>query len=214
MIEILPNWHPPLVHLTVGLLFSAAFAYVVAWLPVAERVRRQALVAARWGLFAGVAVTVATLVAGFQAYNMVAHDGPAHEAMKVHRNWALATAAVFAVAALVEAWRVRNAEAAGAIVAFLLLAGAGMLTVTGYHGGELVFRHGLGVESLPRVEGHDHGAGVAPDHHDDPPPADHHDTGVSETAGGESRDAGGVVAGEPDEEVEAPDGHEGHDHEH
>jgi uncharacterized membrane protein len=213
MIEILPNWHPPLVHLTVGLLFSSAIAYVVAWLPVPEGVRRQALVAARWGLFAGVAVTGATLVAGFQAYNTVAHDGPAHEAMKVHRNWALATAAVFAVAAFVEAWRIRSTEAAGAVVTLLLLAGAAMLTVTGYHGGELVFRHGLGVESLPRIEGHGHGGGIAPDHHDDPLPADHHDAGASDTAGGDSRDAEDT-AGQPDEEVEAPDGHEGHDHEH
>ena len=56
------------------------------------------------------------------------------------------------------AWRHRRVPEPGLGFAALLVIGLGLLGVTGWHGGELVYRHGLGVMSLPVAEGegHDH----------------------------------------------------------
>ena len=77
--------------------------------------------------FASIAV-IATIAAGFQAYYSVAHDGPSHEAMTTHRNWAVPSGlALLALAA----WRwIRRTSAPGALFALASIVVAGLLTVT------------------------------------------------------------------------------------
>lgn len=67
--------------------------YLVALVLPEQWAERTRLVA-RWNLWLGTAFTVLT---GLQAYNTVVHDAPAHEAMTVHRNWALTTFVVFVI---------------------------------------------------------------------------------------------------------------------
>jgi hypothetical protein len=102
------------------------------------------------------AVTLITLTAGYFAYNSVAHDTPSHEAMTDHRNWAFATAACFAVLTIWSIGVYRKQQIPGtAFLLFALLSG-GLLASTGWHGGEAVYRYGLGVMSLPQIEGEGH----------------------------------------------------------
>ena len=109
---------------------------------------------ARWNLALGVAITVGTVLAGWYAFNTINHDGHSHLAMLSHRQWALSTAAVFIA---LGAWSLlgRKREPHALFVMGLVVA-SGLLLVTGYKGGELVFRHGLGVMALPEAESHDH----------------------------------------------------------
>ncbi len=158
--EIIPNWHPVFVHFTIGLLAMSALFYVIGSIFKKENL----IIAARWNLWAGAVVTVGTVAAGFYAYNTVAHDGDSHAAMTDHRNWALFTAAVFMVLALWSVWKQRRAKSVHPAFVVIMVLSAGLLAVTGYKGGELVYRHGTGVMSLPDVqgandghEGHDHG---------------------------------------------------------
>lgn len=96
--------------------------------------------AAYWNLWLGAALTVATVLAGFYAYNTVNHDDPSHAAMTDHRNWALVTAVIFWILAI---WSVRAKwNSAGPRAGFLvtLILATGLLGVAGWKGGELVYR--------------------------------------------------------------------------
>lgn len=155
ILEILPNWHPVFVHFSVALLFTATALFVLGKLaPQSAAWRPACLSAARWNLALGVAITVGTVLAGWYAFSTVNHDGHSHLAMLSHRDWALATAASFLA---LGAWGFigRKAEPHGLFVVGLVAASV-LLSVTGYKGGELVFRHGLGVMALPETDSHQH----------------------------------------------------------
>jgi uncharacterized membrane protein len=170
MVEIIPNWHPIFVHFTVALLSLAVLLSVIVSLLPDGQLRQQWQWVAQWNLWLGTGITLLTVAAGVVAYNTVTHDTPSHEAMTEHRNWALATAALFVVLAI-WSWRRTRAEQApgGVLLAGLVLAGA-LLAATAWHGGELVYRYGLGVQSLPKASAHSHAAGAEHDH-------DHHADG-------------------------------------
>ena len=154
MIEIIPNWHPVLVHYTVALLSLSVVLWLLAQLLPATSVRNEMMIVARWSLWLGTLITIVTTLAGWDAYNSVAHDEESHIAMTDHRNWALATLALFATLAswsLVLWWRSDTSPSgitgAGFMVALAI--GGLLLAGTAWRGGELVYRHGLGVMSLP-----------------------------------------------------------------
>lgn len=175
MIEIIPNWHPIFVHFTVALLLMSALFYVVSLL-LSGQPNTLWLTTARVNLFAGATLTVATVIAGFYAYNSVAHDDPSHAAMTDHRNWAVVTAAVWLVVASWEGWRTWRSKGRSAVVATALIVAAVLLGVTGFKGGELVFRYGLGVASLPNIDSHLHsGEPVAAHPHEDEPAGHGHE---------------------------------------
>ena len=157
MIDIIPNWHPILVHFTIGLLSTAVVFYLLsALLPVSERLKSNWQIVARWSLWTGMSITVLTLIAGYLAYNSVAHDTPSHEAMTEHRNWAFATASAFALLTIWSIWtHFKKQLPSIAFLAFAVVSG-GLLASTGWHGGEAVYRYGLGVMSLPQTKGEGH----------------------------------------------------------
>lgn len=150
MIEILPNWHPILVHFTIALLSLSALLYVAG----AFLKKPHILTVARWNLWIGGTVTVGTVLAGLYAYNTVVHDAPSHAAMTDHRKWALLTASVFILLALWAFWKQRGAKTVSPVFAVLMVMAAGLLAVTGYKGGEVVYRYGLGVLSTPDMRNH------------------------------------------------------------
>lgn len=161
-IEIVPNWHPLVIHFTIALLLVAAALFVAGAAVGARHPSGRILTAtARLNLGLGVAAALVSLATGWQAYNSVAHDDAGHANMTLHMYWALGTAAVFAAAAAT-AWldRHRVAGASAALLVFLV-AGSGALAVTGWLGGENVYRYGLGVMRLPDMEGHQHAPGEA-----------------------------------------------------
>lgn len=156
-----PNIHPILVHFAFALSVSAAIAYIGAAFAPAGRWRESLRPAADWMLTFGVVAILATVAAGFQAYYSVAHDGPSHEAMTTHRNWAVPTS-IFILG--LAGWRfVSRKKPPNGIFVTLLAIGALSLTVTAWWGGNLVYKYGLGVQSLPAVtgDGHDHDHGDA-----------------------------------------------------
>ena len=100
MIEIIPNWHPILVHFTVSLLVIGGALQLILWL-VPNKTDRTLLIAVqKWLVIVGAVAVIATVATGLQAYYTVAHDTPSHLAMTNHRNWAFATAAIFLTGAV------------------------------------------------------------------------------------------------------------------
>jgi uncharacterized membrane protein len=173
MFEILPNWHPVFVHFTVALLVVAAALHLLSHFVTNPRLVEQWTATARWNLWIGVGATALTIAAGMYAYYTVDHDTPSHAAMTVHRNWALVTTLVFLVVVGLELWLARQGRGKSWLFTGLLGVAAVLLLTTAWHGGELVYRHGLGVQSLPQSQGpghaHDHGDGDGHRHGDAAP---------------------------------------------
>ena len=178
MIELLPNWHPVLVHFTVALWSLAVVLHLLVLLPLPAGLRADWKVVARWLLWLGALFGIATAITGWLAYNSVEHDDVSHAAMTVHRNWALTTLTLFVVLAL---WslrsRLRSSERSSGVVgvafSLALAAGAILLSTTAWHGAELVYRYGLGVMSLPNsaVQESSHAQGIEDTLPATPPPA-------------------------------------------
>lgn len=170
MIEIIPNWHPVLVHFTIGLLAIAALLFLVAALGGRRGSLAGIEATANWNLWLGAALTILTIAAGLQAAGSVAHDDVAHLAMEEHKRWALGTAGFFLLLAVWNAVRVsRGGRVAWPFVTAMIVALVG-LAGTGLRGADLVFRHGLGVVNGPQVAGatggHDHEGGASHSHDD------------------------------------------------
>lgn len=138
------SWHPVMVHLPlVGLVLAVAFDLLAARNRSAPW--RVAATVLWWAGLLGAAAAVTT---GLLAYGRVEHSDPAHVEMTLHRNLALAAVALLLVTAL---WRWRRPYSRGA--ALLGLIGAGLLGGVGYLGGDLVYRHALGIptETLDEI---------------------------------------------------------------
>ena len=142
-----------------------------------------------------------------------------------HRLYAIITAGLMVVAlALMVVPLNRRAAAAevhgpSPLVAVVLAAMTVMLVVTGLKGAELVYRHGLGVQSLPKSGAHSHGenAGHADEDGHEHEHGDKHGAAVPEVHKHEDGAAHDHAPGDeatPDKaEAEGHD-HEGHDHSH
>ena len=158
MIELIPNWHPVWVHFAIALLVTGAVGHTLALIRKSQGGGMpQALIVGRWTLWFGVLGAGLALLTGFWAAGSVTHDDAAHANMMVHRNWAIATTVLFALAAAFE-WLRRVQLQASVVTVALCLAGVVAIGVTGYEGGQNVFEYGLGVQRLPDVSSHDHNA--------------------------------------------------------
>jgi len=159
MPEIIPNLHPVFVHFTVALFSISSLLFIAIMLfrkQVPEKLSAQLLIVARWNLWLGAAITLITIAAGIFAYNTVFHDGPSHAAMTIHRNWALTTLPFYLGVAIWAALQAKSGKCISQLFVGAVLVTQLLLLSTAWHGGELVYRYGLGVISLPTVQGDGH----------------------------------------------------------
>jgi hypothetical protein len=114
------------------------------------------MMVARWNFLFGMGFTLLTIAAGWHAYNTVIHDAPSHLAMIRHRNWVMTT---FALLLCIAGWKYYlscRGKSKSWLFTGLLAIAAVFLLSTAWHGGELVFRYGLGVISMPKSVGPGH----------------------------------------------------------
>ena len=162
MIDIIPNWHPIYVNFTVALICVSALCYFAGYLFKKRAVGKELLIVARWCLWLGAIAAIATVIAGFMAYYTVAHDAPSHHAMTNHRNVAIATFIAILLVTIWSGWLYIKNKSVGLWFILVMLVTVILLMTTAWHGAEVVFRHGIGVQSLPKSidTGHNH------EHHD------------------------------------------------
>jgi uncharacterized membrane protein len=114
-------------------------------------------------LWLGALAALPTVALGWLAFNSVSHDEAGHAAMLLHRAWALATLLVLLVLAGWDAWKHKVDDIPAWPFGAAVFAAWMLVATTAWHGGELVYRHGLGVMSLPDVHAEQddstHGAG-------------------------------------------------------
>ncbi|KQT33287.1 hypothetical protein ASG24_13440 [Methylophilus sp. Leaf414] len=155
--QIVPNLHPAIVH------FPIALTMVAFILGLAARLRRQSasstsLDAAAYHVLILAAVSaVAAVGFGWLAFNSTMnHDDAGHAAMLLHRAWAIPTAVGLVLVAVWHSLKSRQ-DMPMSIPVLVCLAGLSMaVTTTAWLGGEVVYRHGIGVLSLPASGGHHH----------------------------------------------------------
>lgn len=163
VIEIIPNWHPIFVHFTVALFSTAVGFSILAFLSryihaISPFLIAEFKIVARWCLWISALITFVTVSMGFYAYYTVKHDAISHAAMTLHRNWAIVTFVTILAAAGCSLWFYLKDKTLNLLFLILLLIIEGLLLSTAWLGGELVYRYGVGVLSLPQAEevGHQH----------------------------------------------------------
>ena len=157
--------HPMLVHFPIAFLLGGVVLLLWAsWRPSEMRHR-----AAAGLLLAGMILGWLAAAAGGLAYFTVPpHTEEGHYLMYWHLGLGIAMLLVFTWLAVVR-WR-RRMERATGIQLVAAIAGALLLTITGYLGGSIVYHHGAGVSPeilAPEIRsGHSHGNEQAgEDHH-------------------------------------------------
>ncbi len=150
---------------------------------------------------------------GLNADYTVTHDTPSHAVMTDHRHWAFGTVAAFLTLGLWQWFQLRRGSQPNLLFVVALVFASGHLTVTGWQGGELVFRYGLGVLALPESEGPGHSHEHAGAEHSDGSPQqepgqeDHHPADAGHDHGEE------MPAGDGGEQGDGQSHGTDHDHE-
>lgn len=153
--EIIPNWHPIFIHFTIA-LFSMATLLIASSLFIKGAFGEKILNCGYMNLWLGCLFTIVTVAAGFHAFYTVVHDEHAHMAMTTHRNWALMTASSFLILTLWSIKLYRDHKKKNIVFIGCLLVATLLLSVTAWKGAEVVYRHGVGVMSLPNPDVHQH----------------------------------------------------------
>lgn len=152
MPTIIPNLHPAAVHFPIALtLMALAFSALAKFFPN-SRFAEQWAVVGHWSLWLAALTAVLAVALGWQAYNTVNHDDAGHLAMTIHRNWAIPTAIALVLLAVWDGWRHHIAHSMSWGVLVLLFVVSIAIGKTAWLGGEVVYRHGIGVMTLPAAE--------------------------------------------------------------
>ena len=149
---IIPNLHPAVVHFPIAFAITAlGFSALVKVFPN-SRLTEQWNVIGHWSLWLAALSAVVAVIFGLEAYNTVIHDDAGHLAMTIHRNWAIPTAMALVLLGLWDGWRHRATSTMSWATLIMLLAVCMAIGQTAWLGAETVYRHGIGVLSLPAAE--------------------------------------------------------------
>lgn len=155
--QIIPNLHPAVVHFPIALTI-VAFIFGLAARLFRQSASSTSLAAAGSYILILAAVSaVAAVGFGWLAFNSpMNHDDAGHAAMLLHRAWAIPTAAGLVLVAIWHSLKSRQ-DSPMSIPVLVCLAGLSLsVATTAWLGGEVVYRHGIGVLSLPASGGHNH----------------------------------------------------------
>ncbi|MBI2842350.1 MAG: DUF2231 domain-containing protein [Armatimonadetes bacterium] len=141
--------HPALVALPIGLWVFSSVLDGIASITRSESVQEAADLAVTGGLV-GATVSAATGIAEFARVP----DGHPEEHAVIHGALNAAATGLFAVNALMRSSRRSRRQPVGILPKLLSLVGVGIIGYTGWIGGDLVFKHGIGVDLGSALEAH------------------------------------------------------------
>lgn len=140
--------HPALTDFPIALLPLAFVWYIVALWRGGEFWWQAAF----WTVIAGLVAALPTAVTGFLDYLTVKRNGAAFKTATNHMLVMLTAVSLFAGSALVQGGPDAMDGNQALLVVALAASGALLMALGGWLGGELVFRHGVGVEAHDDAE--------------------------------------------------------------
>ena len=143
--SIEPGWHPIVVHFPLALVVTAALLLVAARLWRQERQAKTLATVGTWNLCIGAVAALFALASGLAGLIGLHAGLAAHQSIFLHVKWAIFTSLALL---LVAVWRGAGAEQESRpswLFIVILLGMTAALVVTGYQGGQNVYRYGLGV---------------------------------------------------------------------
>jgi uncharacterized membrane protein len=152
VVQLVPGWHPIIVHFPLALITSATACLTVACVWGApSRVATLATVGT-WNLCLGAAALVIALGTGLAATVDLHVGAAAHQAISAHVKSAILTTVLALPAALWRGVGVPSGSRPSGLFVLLLWGATASLVVTGYRGGQNVYRYGVGVtQSIPQA---------------------------------------------------------------
>ena len=145
--RILPGWHPMIVHFPLALVPTAALFMLAARLVRQEHYTATLATVGTWNLCLGAIAALFALGTGLAAVIDLHVGVAAHQAISLHVKWAIFTTLSLVLLAV---WRgagsAQQSRPSWIFIA-LLVALTAALIVTGYRGGQNVYRYGVGVYS-------------------------------------------------------------------
>jgi uncharacterized membrane protein len=145
LIKLVPGWHPVIVHFPLALIVTAACSFSAARVPRASHIAGTLAIVGTWTLGIGAVGLLFALGTGLAAVIDLRLGAAAHQAISSHVRSAILTAVLVLSAAV---WRSAGVAAeARPSWGFLLVmwVATSSLIVTGYRGGQNVYRYGVGV---------------------------------------------------------------------
>ncbi len=146
--KIIPGWHPIIVHFPLALIVTATASLSLARLWRRERMVATLASLGTWNLCLGAVTVFLALGTGLAASIGLHVDAAAHQAISAHVKSAVVTTMLVV---LVAVWRGAgadpNSRPSWGFLLMLWLATVA-LVVTGYRGGQNVYRYGVGVASV------------------------------------------------------------------
>jgi uncharacterized membrane protein len=151
--DLLPGWHPVVVHFPLALILTATVMLTLAQLLRGERLAATLATVGTWNLCLGAVGVFLALGTGLAAAMNLDVGVAAHQAIARHVKSAVVTTLFVLLAAV---WRgVGTPPSSRPSWPFLVVvwAATAALIVTGYRGGQNVYRYGIGVSSSVETRG-------------------------------------------------------------
>jgi uncharacterized membrane protein len=149
--SLVPGWHPIIVHFPIALTLSAGVALIAARLVRNESLAETLASVGTWNLCAGAVAALFALATGLAGVLDLQVGAAARAAISTHVKWAMFTSMVLV---LVSVWRGAGSAPRSRpswLFVVVLSVTCVALSMTGYFGGENVYRHGVGVERIDEV---------------------------------------------------------------
>jgi uncharacterized membrane protein len=140
------RWHPMVVHFPLALILTAAALLLAARLLRRPEMAAVMASAGTWNLCLGAVAAVIGLGTGLAAVLDLDVSAAARESISAHAKWAIFTTVALVLLAV---WRGAGTEHRSRpswLFVIVLSAATCALIMTGYRGGQNVYRFGVGVE--------------------------------------------------------------------
>jgi uncharacterized membrane protein len=145
-VNLVPGWHPLVVHFPIALTLTAGLFLIAAKLVRSDSLAATLATVGTWNLCVGAVAALLALATGLAGVLDLQVSAAAHAAISAHVKWAIFTSLALLLASV---WRgagtAQQSRPSWLFVA-VLCAICIALSATGYLGGENVYRYGVGVE--------------------------------------------------------------------
>ncbi|HEX4152354.1 MAG TPA: DUF2231 domain-containing protein [Steroidobacteraceae bacterium] len=146
-----PEWHPIAVHFPLALVLTGAAALSASRIDALGRYSAALATVGTWNVCLGAVGALFALGTGLAAVVSLHVDAAARAAVALHVKWAIfASMALLLVAVWRGAGSAPDARPSPWFLALLWVVAAALI-VTGFHGGQNVYRYGVGVQAGARA---------------------------------------------------------------